>query len=105
MIETQILTQRSNSQNPWITNQLVDLDEFLSECGPYGIDIRELTIGQIREHFQSGRLSSFELTECYLDRISEMDVYLRSVIEVNPEALTLARQADVDRTEGYVVHP
>lgn len=89
------------SQNPEITNQLIELDESLAKCGRHRIDIRELTIAQIREHFQMGRLSSVELTQCYLDRISQIDVYLRSVIEVNPEAITLARQADADRIAGY----
>lgn len=49
-----------------------------------------------------GRLTSLELTQCYLDRISEMDVHLRSVIEVNPEAIALAQRADVERSEGSV---
>lgn len=80
------------------SQHLVDLDESLSECGPFQIDIRELTIAQIQEHFRTGRLTSTDLTVCYLNRISEIDVYLRSVIEVNPEAISLAEKADKERS-------
>lgn len=79
---------------------LIDLDESLSRCGTFKIDIRELTILQFQEHFQSGRLTSTELTECYLHRISKIDVYLNSVIEINPEAIVLANKADKERIAG-----
>lgn len=85
------------------SENLIYLDELLSECGPYGIDIRELSITQIQEHFRTGRLTSVSLTQCYLNRISEMDVYLRSVIEVNPEAIALAEIADMERRSARYV--
>lgn len=92
----------NNSQGSKLVNHnLVELDELLSHCGSHGIDIRELTISQIREHFRMDRLSSFELTRCYLDRISQMDEYLRSVIEVNPDAIASAERADRERSERY----
>ncbi|XP_037033713.1 probable amidase At4g34880 [Bradysia coprophila] len=80
------------------SDYLVDLDKLHSNCGSHGIDIRELTVGQINEHFSMGTLSSFELTKCYLTRINEMNIHLRSVIEVNPEAAALARKADEERS-------
>lgn len=92
-----------DDENLTLNQHLIELDELLSDCGPYEIDIRELTITQIQEHFQMGRLTSVELTQCYLNRISEMDVYLRSVIEVNPEAILLAERADMERSLGYVL--
>lgn len=76
------------------------MDENLSKCGVFQIEIRELTVQQIQEHFQTGRLTSVELTTCYLERIAEIDVYLRSVIEVNPEAIELAERADIERSAG-----
>lgn len=89
-----------NETRTTINQHLVELDELLSKCGPFAIDIRELTIAQIQEHFRMGRLTSVALTQCYLNRISEMDVYLRSVIEVNPEAIALAERADMERSAG-----
>lgn len=83
------------------SDELNDLDESLSECGPFAVDIRELTMVQIQEHFRTGRLTSVDLTRCYLNRIAEIDVYLRSVIEVNPDAISLAERADWERSAGY----
>ncbi len=76
---------------------LIHLDESLSLCGQYQIDIRDLTIQQFQEHFQSGNLTSTELTDCYLQRIKTIDVYLKSVIEINPDAIQLAQRADRER--------
>ncbi|KAG4075771.1 hypothetical protein HA402_003597 [Bradysia odoriphaga] len=88
------------------TNEyLIDLDKKHSTCGSQGIDIRELTVSQINEHFRMGTLSSLELTQCYLQRISKMDVHLRSVIETNPDAVVLARRADAERSERSSVSP
>ncbi len=84
------------------TNKLADLDESLADCGQFRIDIRELTILEITENFRTGRLTSQELTQCYIERISEMDDYLRSVIELNPEAIELAERADMERSAGYI---
>ena len=41
-----------------------------------------------------GRISAREATEFYLGRIREVDRALRSVIEINPDALALAEQLD-----------
>src|ERR1035438_5065217 len=41
-----------------------------------------------------GQVSAREATEFYLGRIREMDRGLRSVIELNPDALALAEQLD-----------
>lgn len=85
-------------KGPTVTTEfLFNLDQSLSRCGPFRIDIRELTIPQFQDHFRHGRLSSTELTECYLKRITEIDVYLKSVIEINPEAILLANKADQER--------
>lgn len=77
------------------------LDESLSRCGKYRIDIRDMTISQFQEHFRSGKLTSAQLTHCYLKRIEKIDVHLKSVIEINPEAISLARKADRERRAKY----
>lgn len=82
------------------TELLVKLDQSLSECGKFNIDIRELTIAQIQEHYKTGKLTSVDLTKCYLNRISKIDVHLKSVIQVNPDAIALAKRADKERSAG-----
>jgi amidase len=63
-------------------------------------DPPELTIAELQARLGSGRLSSRELAESYLGRIQAIDREgpgLRSVLEVNPDALDLARDLDEER--------
>ena len=63
-------------------------------------DLPELTIAELQARLASGRLSSRELAEAYLARIQSIDrdgPGLRSVLEVNPDALDLARDLDEER--------
>ena len=53
----------------------------------------------------SGELSSRSITEMYLQRIDTIDkkgVALNSVIELNPDALSIADAMDKERKEGKV---
>ena len=53
-----------------------------------------------------GRLSSVELVTYYIDRIRRYDVdKLNSVIELNPEALTIAAQLDREQATGKARGP
>ncbi|KAJ9072622.1 hypothetical protein DSO57_1025619 [Entomophthora muscae] len=70
-------------------NKLRSIDDRLGKC--HGIEIRELTINQAHEYFKSGSLTPEKLTECYLNRIKEMNPFLNAVIEVNPDALKIAK--------------
>ena len=65
----------------------------------------EATIDQLQAAMENGDLTAVTLTQTYLDRIAAIDQAgpkLNSVIEVNPDALELAGQADRERTEGNV---
>lgn len=77
---------------------LKNLDELFAKCN--GIDIRELTILEVQSLFATKRLTSFALTNCYLDRIQHMNPVLRAVIQVNPDAIRQAIQADSE-LDGY----
>src|SRR5690349_3266093 len=53
-----------------------------------------------------GELTSVELVEMCLDRIASLDAQLtRSVIEVNPDAIDIARRRDAERGRGQVRGP
>jgi len=68
-------------------------------------DLNELTIVQLQEKMSSGAFTSAELTQKYLDRIELTNTKgpdLRAVIEVNPEALAIAKQLDAERKSGKV---
>src|SRR5579862_8148533 len=64
----------------------------------------EATIPQHQSEMDSGKLTSAELTRYYLNRINTMDQSgpgVNSVIESNPDALAMARNADNLRRHGF----
>ncbi|MBA4410775.1 MAG: amidase [Bacteroidota bacterium] len=71
-------------------------------------ELNEITIAQLQEKMNSGALSSAKITQKYLDRIEQIDKKgpeLRAVIEINPEAMDIARQMDAERKSGKVRSP
>jgi len=65
-------------------------------------DLNEFTVDQLQQLMAEGKMSSFELCQKYLDRIALLDPVLKSVIELNPDALEIARQLDDERAKGQV---
>jgi amidase len=68
----------------------------------------EATIAELQAAMESGRLSSRRLTHAYLRRIRQIDlsgIQLNSVIEVNPDALDIARELDAERRQGKLRGP
>jgi amidase len=64
----------------------------------------EATVSDLRDRIKSGELTSERITELYLNRIAEIDRHgptLRAVLEINPNALELARASDIElKTKG-----
>jgi amidase len=68
----------------------------------------EATVAQLQAEMASHRLTSEELTKEYLARIIALDQAgpgVNAVIEVNPDALVMARHADELRRHGIVLGP
>ncbi len=65
-------------------------------------DLNEITVGELQARMKSGEISARKLAEKYLARIKEIDPKLRSVIEVNPDALRIADEMDKERKKGKV---
>ena len=68
----------------------------------------EATVAQLQAEMASGRLTSEELTEEYIARIIALDQNgpgVNAVIELNPDALAMARNADRMRRHGVVLGP
>ena len=64
------------------------------------VDYREATIAELQSAMQRGETSAEQLTLWYLDRYRAIDQAgptLRSIIEINPDALTHARALDEER--------
>lgn len=71
-------------------------------------ELEEWTVSMMQEAMNEGRYTSRKICELYLKRIEEIDQSengLNSVIEVNPDALSIADQLDEERTSGNVRGP
>ena len=68
----------------------------------------ELSISELQAQMRSGALTARALTEGYLARIDAIDRHgpaLNAVIELNPEALSIAEALDAERAAGQVRGP
>jgi len=65
--------------------------------------VLEATAPQLQADFNAGRYSAADLVAYYVDRIRRLDaIQLRSVIELNPDALDIAARLDAERSTGRV---
>ncbi|MDW3194201.1 MAG: amidase [Cytophagales bacterium] len=86
-------------QEPEVTTETSD---------PNAFSLLEMTIPELQAKMDSGVLSSEQIVQLYLDRIKAIDEegpQLNSVIEVNPDALEIARSMDAERAEGNIRGP
>ena len=75
---------------------------------PTVADLSRLSLYQAQLLQQQGKLSSQQLTEYYLARITQLDDQgpaLHAITNVNADALTQAKQLDADRRAGKVRGP
>ena len=72
----------------------------------------EATVAQLQAEMAAGRLTSEQLTRAYIKRIEELDqaspetgLGVNALIELNPDAIAIARQMDALRRKGNVLGP
>ena len=71
-------------------------------------DHNEETVAQLQAEMAAGKLTSVQLTQHYIDRILALDQSgpnVNSVIELNPDALQMAQNADDLRAKGKLLGP
>ncbi|MEW6511035.1 MAG: amidase [Bacteroidota bacterium] len=71
-----------------------------ADVSPFDLD--ETTIGRLQEEMATGASTSRSIVERYIERIEEVDrngAGIRSVIEMNPDALAIAEELDKERKE------
>lgn len=103
-----VMTGCSSGSNPSEEKKRDSSEIAAAEIGRDEFELSEITIAELQQGLQSGKYSSVKLAELYLTRISEIDQGrhdLKSVIEVNPEALLLAEQMDKERKQGKLRGP
>ena len=80
----------------------------LTELSPLALEVGEKSVEQLQAMLASGKITSAQLTQAYIDRIRVLDragPKLRSVISLNPQAMEQARKADRNRQLGTAHGP
>ena len=70
--------------------------------------LEETTLADLQSAMASGRLTARSITQQYIDRIQALDrtgPTLRAILEINPEALSIADALDRERKAGKVRGP
>jgi amidase len=73
--------------------------------GASALDLGEASIAELQREMEAGRQTARSLVESRLARIAEVDPGLRSVLQVNPDALGIADGLDAERRAGKVRGP
>lgn len=79
-----------------------------AQAGDVPMSHNEWTVAQLQAAMAAGMLSSEELTKEYIARIIALDQNgpgVNSVIELNPDALAMAHNADMLRRKGILLGP
>ena len=74
---------------------------FLPDGDPYP-ELVEVTISHLQAQMKAGKLTSRRLVEMYLERIKEIDPKTHAVLELNPDALSIADAMDKERKRGKI---
>jgi amidase len=76
------------------------------DVAPFALE--ETTVADLQSGMSAGRMTAHSITEAYVNRIHQLDragPTLRHVIEVNPDALSIAAALDRERKAGHVRGP
>jgi amidase len=68
-------------------------------------ELNEETISSLQDKMAAGKYSAEQLTQLYLDRMAAIDKkgpMLNAVIELNPDAITIAKAMDAERKNGKI---
>lgn len=104
---TQVPSAASESDASLVASVHVEDVRQTSSYGPHP-EVAGLTLAGAGRLMEEGALTSAGLTRMYLDRIAALDMdgpTLKSVLELNPDALTIAESMDAERAEGTVRGP
>ena len=83
-----------------LSNPATNFSSESDSSQPFELD--EATIASLQEGMQSGKFTARSLVEKYIDRIEDIDKKgpkINSVIEVNPDAMSIAESLDRERKQ------
>ncbi|KGO78202.1 Amidase [Penicillium italicum] len=71
----------------------------------HGFQLEEATIDQIQAELTAGNFTGVQLLQCYMDRVYQTQPYLNAILQVNPDAYSIAKMLDAERADGTVRGP
>ncbi|MFW5691670.1 MAG: amidase family protein, partial [Chloroflexota bacterium] len=77
----------------------------MAEANTHEARLLTASIDEMQAMMGGGELSAERLALLYLRRIQRLDPQLNAVLELNPDALDIARQLDAERAAGRVRGP
>jgi amidase len=80
-------------------------DSYLGTANPAEFELNEITVSELQKKMTARELTSESICKKYLDRIQAVDPMLKAVIELNPDALDIARALDEERKSGTIRGP
>ncbi|HEX7174370.1 MAG TPA: amidase [Pyrinomonadaceae bacterium] len=93
---------------PLAARSSANAENVASHRAADSFELEETTVAELQAGMRSGKWSAKELTEKYLERIERVDrrgAALNSVIELNPEAISIAEALDRERKAGRTRGP
>ena len=96
LFTTNSFTEKKPDSKPSIKSDDYDDDNF---------ELDEITVAELQDKMAKGAYTSEQITQLYLNRIEAIDKNgpkLNSMIEVNPDALSIAKAMDKERKDGKV---
>ncbi len=85
-------------------DRIAELNIFLNNIKLYPF-MKEYSIKEIHSLFEKGELSSVDLVTQYIRRIEEKDKLTNAIIELNPDAIEIAKLRDEQREKGEILGP
>ena len=79
-----------------------------AEKSNYQFELDEMAVGELQEAMKAGRYTAESITRKYLDRIKEINQngpQLNAILQVNPDAISIAQSLDAERSNGTVRGP
>lgn len=70
-----------------------------------GLTIDEVDIDTLQSYMSSGQLTAVDLLTCYTARYDQINFYINSVLQINPDAMAIAEHLDSERAAGRVRGP
>ncbi|HQU85515.1 MAG TPA: amidase family protein, partial [Pyrinomonadaceae bacterium] len=77
-------------------------EKTFAQTAVKSFELDEMTVSDLQEAMRTGKMTAKDITQKYLDRIREIDPKINSVVETNPDALSIAEQLDKERKSGKI---